>query len=152
KPGWIFLAIILLSTNACRSTSASNEGSLFVSGRIDGDTVDLSSKREGRIVELRFREGDSVKAGDVLAILSSAQDEARRDQQMAVIVSEQRRVDQLKRQLATYGEKIRQAQITVEQAQTGAPANVKEAEAKLAASKAELVRSEAEVQQSKIDA
>ncbi len=151
KSIWILPIMTLLSLSGC-GVSAHSDGTLFVSGRIDGDTVDLSSKRAGRVVEIKVREGDSVQAGQLLAVLSSDQDEARHDQQMAHIVSDRRKVDQLKRQLATYAEKIRQAQITVEQAQTDAPAKVKEAEANLAASKAELVRSEAELKQSQVDA
>ena len=152
KRTWTLLAITLLGLSACWKTSADSDGKLFVSGRIDGDTVDLSSKRPGRVVQILVREGDSVEAGQLLAVLSSDQDEARYDQQKAVIVSDQRKLEQLKRQLATYAERIRQAQIYQEQAETDAPAKVREAEANLAASKAELVRSEAELRQSQIDA
>ena len=67
-------------------------------------------------------------------------------------MSGKHKVDQLRRELATYSEKIRQAQIYHQQAETNAPAQVRQAEANLATSKAELVRSEAELQQSKIDA
>ena len=80
-----------------------------MSGRIDGDTVDISSKIAGRIVNLTVREGDSVVAGQVVAWLSSPQEEAMRDAQKARIVSDQRRLDQLQRQLTTYDEKVRQA-------------------------------------------
>ena len=152
KITWTLLAITLLGLSGCWKTSAESDDKLFVSGRIDGDTVDLSSKRPGRVVQIMVREGDSVEKGQLLAVLSSDQDEARYDQQKAVILSDQRKVEQLKRQLATYAERIRQAQIYHEQAQTDAPAKVKEAEANLAASKAELARSEAELRQSQIDA
>jgi HlyD family secretion protein len=149
---WIPLAITLLSLNGCGRTSAYSDGKLFVSGRIDGDTVDLSAKRPGRVVEINVREGDSVKPGQVLAVLSSDQDEARRDQQVARIQSDQRKLEQLKRQLKTYAERVHQAEIYHEQAQTDAPARVKEAEANLAASRAALVRSEAELKQHQINA
>jgi HlyD family secretion protein len=149
---WIPLAITLLSLNGCGRTSAYSDGKLFVSGRIDGDTVDLSAKRPGRVVEINVREGDSVKPGQVLAVLSSDQDEARRDQQVARIQSDQRKLEQLKRQLKTYAERVHQAEIYHEQAQTDAPARVKEAEANLAASRAALARSEAEQKQHQIDA
>jgi len=149
---WMPLAITLLSLNGCGRTSAYSDGKLFVSGRIDGDTVDLSAKRPGRVVEINVREGDSVKPGQVLAVLSSDQDEARRDQQVARIQSDQRKLEQLKRQLKTYAERVHQAEIYHEQAQTDAPARVKEAEANLAASRAALARSEAEQKQHQIDA
>jgi len=142
----------MLTLSGCGRTSAYSDGKLFVSGRIDGDTVDLSAKRPGRVVEINVREGDSVEAGQVLATLSSDQDVARRDQQIAVIRSDQRKLEQLKRQLATYGERVRQAEIIHEQAQTDAPARVKEAEANLEASRAALAKSEAELKQHQIDA
>src|SRR5262249_29823253 len=69
----MLLAISLLSLSACR-TSANSDGTLFVSGRIDGDTVDISSKRPGRITEITVREGDTVQAGQLLAVLTSDQD------------------------------------------------------------------------------
>jgi HlyD family secretion protein len=132
--------------------SANSEGTLFVSGRIDGDTVDLSAKRPGRVVELKVREGDTVQEGQVLAVLSSEQDEATRDQQRARVLSGQHKLEQLQRQQATYAEKIRQAHMFVERAQSDAPAMVKEAEANLATSQAQLARSEAELRQMQIDA
>src|SRR5262249_33913342 len=149
----MLLAISVMGLCGCGRTSANyTEGKLFVSGRIDGDTVDISSKRPGQITEIKVREGDSVTAGQLLAVISSPQEEARYDAQKARISSDRHRVDQLRRQVATYGERIRQAQISHEQAEKNAPAQVKQAEANLATSKAELVRSEAELEQSKIDA
>jgi HlyD family secretion protein len=61
-------------------------------------------------------------------------------------------VAQLQKQLATYAEKIRQAQLYLERAQTDAPAQVKQAEANLETSKAELARAEAELELSRVDA
>jgi len=152
KPIWLlFLTPLLLGLNGCR-VSADSDATLFVSGRIDGDTVDLSAKRPGRVVEITVREGDSVQAGQLLAVLSSDQDEATYDQQKARIVSDQHKLDVYQRQLATYAEKIRQAQMYLERAQMDAPAQVKEAEANLATSIAQLARSEAELRQSQVDA
>src|SRR5262245_27010346 len=117
----ILLLFGLLPLTGC-GVRADTEGSLFVSGRIDGDTVDISSKRPGRILEIAVREGDTVHEGQQLAVISSPQDEARHDEQSARVQSNQRKLDQLERQLATYASRIRQAQIYVEQAQTDAPA------------------------------
>lgn len=149
---WMLLAIALLSLNGCGSTSAESEGKLFVSGRIDGDIIDISSKRPGKIFEVTVREGADVQAGQLLAVISSPQDEAEYAAQQSRVSSDRHKLQQLQRQLNTYAEKIRLTQITVEQAQTDAPAQVKTAEANIATSKAELARSEAELQQSKVDA
>lgn len=150
---WMFLAISLLVFSGCESSRAAEKtGSLFVSGRIDGDTVDIASKRGGRITEIMVREGDTVQAGQLLAVITSDQDHARFDAQKARVLSDQRRVEQFKRQLATYDQRIRQAQLYQDQSMKDAPAQVKQAEANLATSKAELVRSEAELKQSQLDA
>src|SRR5262245_21257323 len=130
KRTWTLLAITLLGLCGCWRTSANEpEGKLFVSGRIDGDTVDISSKRPGQITEIKEREGDSVQAGQLVALISSPQDQARYDSQKARVSSDQHRMDQLRRQLATYGERIRQAQISHEHAEKNAPPQVKQAEA-----------------------
>ena len=150
KRMWMVLAIGFVILLGCKK-KAEPEGTLFVSGRIDGDTVDISSKIAGRIVDLKVREGDSVQAGDVVAWLSSPQEEAIRDAQKARIVSDQRTLDQLQRQIATYDEKIRQAQLYETQAEKDAPGQVQQAEANLAASKADLARWEAEEQQVQAD-
>ncbi|MFL6446938.1 MAG: HlyD family secretion protein [Bryobacteraceae bacterium] len=128
------------------------DGTLFVSGRIDGDTVDLASKIAGQIEELKVREGDTVTAGQVVAILSSPQEEAIRDAQKARIISDQGIVNQLKRQLDTYDQKIKQAQLYEVQAESDAPGQVKQAEANLAASQADLTRWQAQLLQDQNDA
>jgi HlyD family secretion protein len=132
--------------------NATPENALFVSGRIDGDSVDISSKIQGKIVNLTVREGDSVEAGQVIAWLESAQQDAIRDAQKARIVSGQRTVDELERGLGTYDEKVRQAELYTNQARADAPGQVQQAEANLAAAKADLARWEAEHQQVQIDA
>jgi HlyD family secretion protein len=42
---------------------------LVLNGRIEAPTVDLAAKIAGRVVEVRVREGDRVKAGDLLVRL-----------------------------------------------------------------------------------
>jgi HlyD family secretion protein len=131
---WIFPAMLfLLALAGCSRTTkgAEQEGKLFVSGRIDGDTVDISSKRDGKIVEILVREGDSVEAGQPLARIYSPQDEAQVDSQKANVIEGERKL---------------------EEAQAAGPARVALAEANLAASQAELVRWQAELQQAETDA
>jgi HlyD family secretion protein len=80
NPRWIFPGLVLLlALGGCARTTkgSESEGKLFVSGRIDGDTVDVSSKRDGKIVQIMVREGDSVEAGQLLARILSPQDDAR---------------------------------------------------------------------------
>jgi HlyD family secretion protein len=133
KQKWICLAIVwpLLLTGCNRSDKNANPNSLFVSGRIDGDTVDISSKRDGKIVELMVREGDTVEAGQIVARIVSPQDDAQVEAQRASVIQDQRRL---------------------EEALSAAPARVALAEANLASSQAELVRWQAELDLANQDA
>jgi HlyD family secretion protein len=58
----------------------------------------------------------------------------------------------LERDLGTYDEKVRQAELYTDQARADAPGQVQQAEANLAAAKADLARWEAEHQQVQLDA
>ena len=51
---------------ACRPKDT---GTLHLNGRVEAPLVDLAPKVSGRVVEVRVREGDRVKAGDLLARL-----------------------------------------------------------------------------------
>src|SRR5262245_20831345 len=44
-----------------------------LSGRIEGDDSAVAPKTAGRILEVRFREGDSANGGDTIAILDDQQ-------------------------------------------------------------------------------
>src|SRR5262245_49732455 len=64
KRAWIFLSVVfLLALASCggRNKNGDDKNTLFVSGRIDGDTVDISSKRDGKLVQIMVREGDTVQ-------------------------------------------------------------------------------------------
>lgn len=53
------------------------EGLIQVNGRIEGDRVTVASKYAGRMVRLLVREGDVVRAGQVVAQLDDAESRAR---------------------------------------------------------------------------
>src|SRR5579871_2901997 len=58
---------------------------VVLSGRIEGDDSAVAPKTTGRILEIRVREGDTVKAGDTIAVLDDAQLKAREDQARAAL-------------------------------------------------------------------
>jgi HlyD family secretion protein len=63
----VLLAAGLAAVSACRGK---DDGKIVhLSGRIEAPLVDLAPKVSGRVVEVLVREGDRVKAGDVLARL-----------------------------------------------------------------------------------
>src|SRR5580658_7973085 len=45
---------------------------IVLSGRIEGDDSAVSGKATGRLLEIKVREGDEVKAGDVIAVLDDS--------------------------------------------------------------------------------
>ena len=46
---------------------------ITLSGRIEGDDSVVAAKTSGRIREIRVREGDKVKPGEVIAVLDDEQ-------------------------------------------------------------------------------
>jgi len=52
-----------------------------LSGRIEGDDTTVSTKIAGRIREIQVREGDQVKAGQVIALIDDEQVRAREEQE-----------------------------------------------------------------------
>src|SRR3990172_724775 len=63
----IVLFTVLLAINGCSNKNELNQ--ITASGTIESVNVTVSSKSAGQIKKLNFREGDRVKAGDLLAEL-----------------------------------------------------------------------------------
>ncbi len=59
------------------------EGLILASGRLEGDRYSVASKRPGKVAALLAREGDQVKAGQLLARLDDLQARARVQQARA---------------------------------------------------------------------
>jgi HlyD family secretion protein len=75
-------------------------GVIGVSGRIEGDDSAVSPKTSGRIREITVREGDSVQAGAVIAILDDEQVRAREQQAEAAVRQAEARLAAAEAQLA----------------------------------------------------
>src|SRR5262245_19151040 len=88
---WIIVILALvLGIAIWRIASAMNkppQNVVTLSGRIEGDDSAISPKTSGRIAEIRFREGDSVKAGDIIAVLDDEQIRARENQARASLAA-----------------------------------------------------------------
>lgn len=61
----ILAVVTCLASLGCGSTTASQE----TWGRADAKEIDINSKVAGRVVQLNVKEGDTVKAGQLLAII-----------------------------------------------------------------------------------
>lgn len=56
-----------------KPTGLPPEGFARGNGRIEADLIDISPRLAGRVAEIRVREGDRVKPGDVLAVMDTAE-------------------------------------------------------------------------------
>src|SRR6516162_2111902 len=119
------------------------ESVVVLSGRIEGDDSTIGPKTSGRIREIRFREGDTVKAGDTIAVLDDDQVRAREEQARAALTVSEARERAARSQLAMLQEQLGQSEIQTGQAQMDAQGRVRQAEADLSSAEAELAQQEA---------
>jgi len=116
---------------------------IALSGRIEGDDSAISPKVTGRILEIRFREGDSVKAGDTIAILDDRQVHAREEQARAQVEQAEAQLRSARQQVAVLQDQLTQTQLESEQSTVDAEGRVHQAEGELSAAEAELAQQEA---------
>ncbi len=69
RPAAFAASALALATLAAPGCRAKDDGSVHLNGRLEAPVVDLAPKVAGRVVEVRVREGDRVRAGDVIALL-----------------------------------------------------------------------------------
>jgi HlyD family secretion protein len=122
-----------------------------VSGRIEGDDSAVSPKTAGRIIEIRVREGDTVKAGETIATLDDAQVRAREDQARAALTGAEARAKSANDQIAVYQQGLQQNELMTEQSKVDAAGRVRQAEADLAAAESDLVQQEASLSLAQFD-
>lgn len=100
-PILLLLAAIGVGVYLWRSgTFRAPSDEIQVSGNLELTLVDLSFKTAGRMTELRVREGDTVKKGDIIARLDAVQLEHQKDRDMAAVAGAQSNYDQLMTSIA----------------------------------------------------
>lgn len=132
------VVVVLIAVAGWRVVQARRalpEGLIQTNGRIEGDQVSVASKLAGRIATIAVHEGDSVQAGQVLAVMDAEQVKARVAQAEAAAAALAAQQAAAEVALAT----LRQQVPLDEQA---AGAGVTQAEASLR--KAEAARAQAE--------
>ena len=96
--------------------------------------------------KVRVREGDSVNAGDVIAILDDAQVRAREDQAQDALAAAEAKGNAARQQIAVLQQQLDQSQMQVGQSKFDTEGRVKQAEADLAAAQSELAQQQAAYQ------
>jgi len=114
-----------------------------LTGRIEGDDSAISPKVSGRLLEIRFREGDSVKAGETIATLDDPQVRAREQQAKDSLTAAEAQLRSAQQQTAILQDQLNQTEMQTGQAALDADSRVREAEAQLSTAEAQLAQQEA---------
>jgi HlyD family secretion protein len=130
------LAAIVTAVLGLSGCASSPSNVVDLSGRIEGDDSAVASKLAGRVLTIRVHEGDTVKAGDVIATLDDAQ--AR-----AAVADAEARVSVAERQVPVLQAQLRQAQLGSQQASVGASGDVSAAQSEVAAAQSQLAQAQA---------
>ncbi len=129
----------------------SPDGVIALSGRIESDDAAVAAKTTGRIREITVREGDTVKTGQLIAVLDDEQIKARENQERSAVEQAEAKIQQARHQIAVLQAQLEQGRLTVGQARLDAEGRVSQAQAQLAAAEASLAQSRAAYEQARYD-
>lgn len=136
KFGILLLVLLAIATIYYLATTRRDNGLVLV-GTVDANQVIVSAKISGRIEKLLVDEGTTVKAGDLIAVLDSAELEAQKRQAQATLASSQSRVGESR---------------YTEMATKGFTSNdVLTAQSRVQAATAQLAEAEADLERQKLD-
>ena len=144
--GVVLIASAIFIWKVFFAASGVPDGVVAVSGRIEGDDSAVAPKTTGRILEVRVREGDTVNAGDTIAVLDDAQVRAREDQARATLLEAEAKGKAAQEQIAVLQEQFEQSRLGLGQSKLDTEGRVRQAEADLATAQSELARQEAAYQ------
>jgi HlyD family secretion protein len=124
---------------------------IALSGRIEADDSVVAAKTSGRIREIRVHTGDTLKAGEVIAVLDEEQAAAREEQARSAAQEAETRIARSQEQIGVLQEQLKQARLTEQQARLDAEGRVRQAEAQVAAAEANLSQARAAYEQTRYD-
>ena len=144
--GIVLIAVAIVIWKAFFAVPAVPASIVVVSGRIEGDDSAIAAKTSGRILEVRVREGDSVNAGDTIAMLDDEQIRAREQQAQATLTEEEDKAAAAQEQIAVLQEQLAQNRLQVSQSKFDTEGHMGQAKADLATAQSELVQQQAAYQ------
>ncbi len=126
-------------------------GVLESSGRVEGDQVAVGAKVGGRIVGLPIQEGKTLKAGELIAELSSEQTKAQLEAAEHELHMAREELKQALSRIAAFEQEVRARETAVQLAERESTARIAEAEGSLQAARARLPQAQAELQRTEKD-
>jgi HlyD family secretion protein len=125
---------------------------IALSGRIESDDAAVAAKTSGRIREITVREGDLVKAGQLIAVLDDEQVKAREEQAQSAVERAEAKLSWARQQIAVLQAQLEESRLGVGQAHVDAEGRVSQAQSLVAAAEATLAQSQATYEQARYDA
>ena len=122
-----------------------------LSGRIESDDAAVAAKTSGRIREITVREGDSVTAGQIIAVLDDEQIKAREEQAQSAVMQAEAKVMHAQQQIAVLQTQLDESRLNVIQSRADAEGRVSQAQAHVASAEASLARAQADYKQARYD-
>lgn len=104
KKLFMFSLLILFATTGC----SSNSNILTLNGDIQNNIVSATSTISGKIIEMNKHQGESVKKGDIIAIVDNTNQKYVVDQMQAAVNIKKAKLEEL--QIGTRPEQIEQAE------------------------------------------
>ncbi|GAB4231183.1 MAG: HlyD family efflux transporter periplasmic adaptor subunit [Stanieria sp.] len=129
----------------------SDDNDLELSGRIEGDQIDVGAKAGGRIESIAVREGDRVKKGQIIAQLDDAELKAQLEGAKARLNAAQQQVNQARLQIEVIDSQITEAQLNLRQSSEDATGRINQAQATVAATQAQLSQAQAQAKQAEAE-
>ena len=133
---WLLPALVLVAGTIYFLATTLQARRLVLTGVVTTDNVIVASELTGRLQELRVKEGDTVKAGDLLALI-------RPQEWAASLAYSENTARQSAAQVAAA-----EAELRYQEASTAA--QIKQAEAVLAASVAQVAQAEADLENARL--
>jgi HlyD family secretion protein len=121
-----------------------------LSGRIEGYETDLGARIGGRVAEVTVREGERVRAGQLLVRLDDDEVRARLRGTQARLATARQQLDQARSQVDVLDSQIRESRLTVAQAEQDNLGRVEQARANLASAEAQLAQAQAQQRLAKV--
>jgi HlyD family secretion protein len=134
-----------------RNKPEGKPGWLRVSGRLEGYETNVGAKIAGRVESISNREGEEVKAGQLLVKLSDADIQAQLRGATARWEQSHESIKEAEAQLAAAREQVQQSKLNVSQAREDAQGRIQQAQANVASQQALYAQAVAQETQAKAD-
>jgi HlyD family secretion protein len=137
---FMILGLLLVGSLVWYLTTARPSPDLHLIGTVDANEVEVSSKIPGRVQQLLVQEGDSVQAGQLIAVIESQDLAAAEEAAQANVASQQQKLNETEdTERQTKGE-VSSATLNAEAQVSAAQATLDQAKANLDKQKADTTR------------